>query len=122
MQQHMAFHDLVATAVLEQDREAAVHALMIDPLTAAVCSLEEIRQMFDEMAEAQRRLSAAIYQPLTGCLLRSRYVMSEHNLKIKLNSIASETLAPLVAGVLGVDPVKVITGNMKRLRRHRAVF
>ena len=52
--QHMAFHDLVATAVLEQDREAAVHALMMDPLTAAVCSLEEIRQMFDEMAEAQR--------------------------------------------------------------------
>jgi len=53
-QQHMAFHDLVATAVLERDREAAVHALMIDPLTAAVCSLAEIRQMFDEMAEAQR--------------------------------------------------------------------
>jgi alpha-galactosidase len=52
--QHMAFHDLVATAVLEEDREAAVHALMMDPLTAAVCSLEEIRQMFDEMAEAQR--------------------------------------------------------------------
>ncbi|MFH1927902.1 MAG: alpha-galactosidase [Chloroflexota bacterium] len=52
-QQHMAFHDLVATAVLEQDREAAVHALMVDPLTAAVCSLAEIRQMFDEMVEAE---------------------------------------------------------------------
>lgn len=51
--QHMAFHDLVATAVLEQDREAAVHALMMDPLTAAVCSLEEIREMFNEMAEVQ---------------------------------------------------------------------
>jgi alpha-galactosidase len=53
-QQHMAFHDLAATAVLEQDREAAIHALMIDPLTAAVCSLAEIRQMFDEMAKAER--------------------------------------------------------------------
>jgi alpha-galactosidase len=52
--QHMAFHDLVVTAVLEQDREAAVHALMIDPLTSAVCSLAEARQMFDEMVEAQR--------------------------------------------------------------------
>jgi alpha-galactosidase len=52
-QQHMAFHDLVATSVLEQDREAAVHALMVDPLTAAVCSLAEIRQMFDEMAEVE---------------------------------------------------------------------
>ena len=51
--QHMAFHDLVATSVLEQNREAAVHALMCDPLTAAVCSLEEIRQMFDEMAKVQ---------------------------------------------------------------------
>jgi len=52
--QHMAFHDLVTTAVLEQDREAALHALMVDPLTAAVCSLAEIRQMFDEMLEAER--------------------------------------------------------------------
>jgi alpha-galactosidase len=52
-QQHMAFHDLVVTAVLEQEREAAVHALMVDPLTAAVCSLEEIRQMFDEMARVE---------------------------------------------------------------------
>ena len=52
--QHMAFHDLAATAVLEQDREAAVHALMVDPLTAAVCSLEEIRAMFDEMVEAEK--------------------------------------------------------------------
>jgi alpha-galactosidase len=51
--QHMAFHDLVATTVLEQDRESAVHALMMDPLTAAVCSLEEIREMFNEMAEVQ---------------------------------------------------------------------
>ncbi len=51
--QHMAYHDLVATAVLEQDREAAVHALMLDPLTSAVCSLSEIRAMFDEMATAQ---------------------------------------------------------------------
>jgi alpha-galactosidase len=50
---HMAVHDLVATAVLEQDREAAFLALMLDPLTAAVCSPEEIRQMFDEMAHVE---------------------------------------------------------------------
>lgn len=53
-QQHMAFHDLVVTSVLEQDREAAVHALMIDPLSGAVCSLDEMRSMFDEMVAAQR--------------------------------------------------------------------
>lgn len=50
---HMAVHDLVATAVLEGNREAAFHALMLDPLTAAVCSPAEIRQMFDEMCRAQ---------------------------------------------------------------------
>ncbi len=52
--QHMAFHDLVTTAVLERDREAAIHALMIDPLTAAVLSLGEIRALFEEMAAAER--------------------------------------------------------------------
>ncbi|MBI5930819.1 MAG: alpha-galactosidase [Chloroflexi bacterium] len=50
---HIAVHDLVATAVLEQNREAAVYALMLDPLTAAVCSPAEIRAMFDEMVEVQ---------------------------------------------------------------------
>jgi alpha-galactosidase len=53
-QQHMAFHDLAATAILEEDRESAVHALMVDPLTSAACSLEEIRSLFDEMAAAER--------------------------------------------------------------------
>jgi alpha-galactosidase len=53
-QAHMAIHDLMAEAVLHQDRTAAVHALMLDPLTAAVCSPAEIRQLFDEMAEAQQ--------------------------------------------------------------------
>ena len=52
--QHMAFHELTVESVLEEDREAAVHALMMDPLTAAVCSLEEISLMFDEMVAAQK--------------------------------------------------------------------
>ena len=52
--QHMAFHDCVVRSVLEEDREAAEHALMIDPLTSAVCSLREIRAMFMEMVEAER--------------------------------------------------------------------
>jgi alpha-galactosidase len=51
---HMAVHELVVKALLEGSREAAVHALMLDPLTAAVCSLGEIRTMFDEMWDAQR--------------------------------------------------------------------
>lgn len=61
--QHMAFHELVVDAVLQQDREAAVHALMCDPLTAAVCSLEEIRQLFDEMAAAGREYLPEFINP-----------------------------------------------------------
>ncbi len=51
---HMYVHELMVQAVLELDREAALGALMLDPLTAAVCSPEEIRQMFEEMWEAER--------------------------------------------------------------------
>jgi alpha-galactosidase len=51
---HMYGHELMVRAVLERDRTAALHALMLDPLTAAVCSPDEIRQMFEEMWEAER--------------------------------------------------------------------
>jgi alpha-galactosidase len=52
--QHMAVHELMTQALLERDREKARLALMLDPLTAAVCSLDEISAMFDEMWGAQR--------------------------------------------------------------------
>jgi alpha-galactosidase len=51
---HMAVHELVVQALLERDREKARLALMLDPLTAAVCSLEEISRMFDEMWAVER--------------------------------------------------------------------
>lgn len=52
--QHMAFHDLVVDSVLTEDRSKAFYALMVDPLTSAVCSLEEIRDLFNEMVEAEK--------------------------------------------------------------------
>jgi alpha-galactosidase len=51
---HMAVHELVVEALMERDRRKAKYALMLDPLTAAVCSLEEIDRLFDEMWEAER--------------------------------------------------------------------
>ena len=51
---HMAVHELVVQALLERDRRKALYALMLDPLTAAVCSLDEIEKMFNEMWEAER--------------------------------------------------------------------
>lgn len=51
---HMTVHTLVCDALLKRDKEAARYALMLDPLTAAVCSPAEISALFDEMWEAQR--------------------------------------------------------------------
>ncbi|HTP59633.1 MAG TPA: alpha-galactosidase [Spirochaetia bacterium] len=50
---HMAVHGLMADAVLARDLESARHALLLDPLTAAVCSPAEISSLFDEMVKAE---------------------------------------------------------------------
>lgn len=50
---NMSFFELAVSAVLEKNRDMAMQALMVDPLTAAVCSLEEIKAMFDELYEAE---------------------------------------------------------------------
>src|SRR5207249_8903113 len=46
---------LTADAALTGDPEHIVHALALDPLTAAVCTLKEIRDMATEMLESQRQ-------------------------------------------------------------------
>jgi alpha-galactosidase len=51
---HMAVHTLMAQALLDHDKQAARYALLLDPLTAAVCSPDEIDALFDEMWEAER--------------------------------------------------------------------
>ena len=40
-------------AALTGDVEVVYHAVMLDPLTTAVCTLPQIRAMVDEMQEAQ---------------------------------------------------------------------
>jgi alpha-galactosidase len=52
-QAHMAVHTLVVQALLEGNRQAAKYALLLDPLTAAVCSPAEIDAMFEEMWRAE---------------------------------------------------------------------
>jgi alpha-galactosidase len=51
---HMAVHTPMVEALLHRDKQAAHYALLLDPLTAAVCSLAEIDALFDEMWEAER--------------------------------------------------------------------
>lgn len=45
---------LVVEAAMRKDKEAVYHAVCMDPLTSAVCSLEEIRKMTDELFEINR--------------------------------------------------------------------
>ena len=52
---NMRMFDLAATAAIEKSKEAAVHALMLDPLTAAVCSPAEIRRMTLDLFAAEAR-------------------------------------------------------------------
>jgi alpha-galactosidase len=49
----MAYFDLAATACIERCKEAAVHALFLDPLTSTVLSPREIRKMTMEMFAAE---------------------------------------------------------------------
>jgi len=56
---HMAVHELVVDALLTRDRSQAKYALMLDPLTAAVCSPGEIDRLFEEMWAAERDSLAA---------------------------------------------------------------
>jgi len=51
---NISVQELAVEAVLKKDREAAFHAVALDPLTAACCTLDQIRAMFDEMWEAER--------------------------------------------------------------------
>ena len=46
--------ELAVEGCLAGDRETIYHAILNDPLTAAVCSLSEIRRMTQEMFEANR--------------------------------------------------------------------
>ncbi|MGZ3680388.1 MAG: alpha-glucosidase/alpha-galactosidase, partial [Ktedonobacterales bacterium] len=50
---HMAVHALMVDALLTRNRDAARSALLLDPLSAAVCSPAELSALFDEMWVAQ---------------------------------------------------------------------
>jgi alpha-galactosidase len=86
---NMAMFDLGATAAIERNPEAAVHALMLDPLTAAVCSPAEIRQMAAEMFRAQTeflpgfesgsRAARVAIPPASEPIQRPAAAATEHN-------------------------------------------
>lgn len=46
---------LIVEAALNRDREAVYHAVMVDPLTSALLTLDDIRKMVDEMFKAEEQ-------------------------------------------------------------------
>lgn len=52
---NMRMYDLAATAAIEKSKEAAIHALMLDPLTAAVCTPRQIQDMTLELFAAEKK-------------------------------------------------------------------
>jgi alpha-galactosidase len=55
---NVSVQELAVRAVLERDREAAFHACALDPLTASVVPLHQIRGMFEELWAAEADLLA----------------------------------------------------------------
>jgi len=52
-QSNIAVEELAVRAFIDRDREAAFHACALDPLTASVLPLPEIREMFERLWEAE---------------------------------------------------------------------
>jgi alpha-galactosidase len=52
---NMACFDLGAKAIIEKSFEAAIHALMLDPLTSAILCPAEIKQMAEELFCAEAK-------------------------------------------------------------------
>jgi alpha-galactosidase len=50
---NIAVQELAVRAALDRDKEAAFHACALDPLTRSICTLDQIRAMFDELWEAE---------------------------------------------------------------------
>jgi alpha-galactosidase len=63
MRTNINVQELTVEAALRGDPEAAFHAVMLDPLTAAVCRLSEIRSMVGDMLTAQAKWLPQFPQP-----------------------------------------------------------
>jgi alpha-galactosidase len=51
---HSSIYRLAVEAALEGNKRKVFHAIALDPLTSAVCSLEEIENMVDELFVAHK--------------------------------------------------------------------
>ena len=91
----MAVYELGVQGVLNRDREAIIHAMMLDPLSAAVCSLAEIRSMAEELFKAERK-----YIP-EWCLKQKRVTKAKREPKPKRLTAAVEVSSMAARNVTG---------------------
>ena len=47
-------HELAVRGIMEHDKTKLFQAILLDPLTAAILTIGEIRQMVDEIFEAEK--------------------------------------------------------------------
>lgn len=52
---NMSMFDLAAQAAIEKSKDLAAQALMLDPLTAAMCSPAQIKEMTQQLFKAEKR-------------------------------------------------------------------
>lgn len=52
---HMRMYEMAANACINKSKETAMHALLLDPLTASVCEPEEIKKMIMELFKAEKK-------------------------------------------------------------------
>ena len=51
---NMAVFELCVQGIMNRDREAVIHSMMVDPLSAAVCCPSEIREMAEKLFRAEK--------------------------------------------------------------------
>lgn len=63
---NIGVQDLAVRAALQGEREHVYHAVMLDPLTSALLTLEEIRSMTDELLEAHAAMLPPALRPASA--------------------------------------------------------
>ncbi len=115
---NMAVFELCVQGILGRDREAVIHAMMMDPLSAAVCSLSEIRAMAEKLFAAEKAfipawcarpkvIPSAPWRPLEP---KSDYATAPRVSKILPAADLAQLAYPRNKNALGLAP-RVFRGN-----------
>jgi alpha-galactosidase len=51
---NVSVQELTVRGIVEKDKTKILHAILVDPLTSAVLTIDEIREMVDELFEANK--------------------------------------------------------------------